>query len=126
MAALGLATFGGIHLVLHFRTRLAWIRVWVLALIVGVVMVVPMIQLLMTIFGPPIAPTYPKSFDGWAISDKQVPAAPGRTLQGVDLYGPEPNLSHMQASDANTNTNPFLVWRFLVNQPRQRLIIFSV
>jgi tetratricopeptide (TPR) repeat protein len=126
MAALGVATFGGIHLLLHIRTRLAWIRVWLLAVVVAVVMVLPIIQLAMAIIGDPIAPTYPQSFDGWAMAEKQAPTLPTKQLTSVDLYGPEPNLSQIQASDAKTNTNPFLIWRFLVNQPRQRLIIFAV
>src|SRR5262249_51431145 len=106
MAALGISAFGGIYLVLHLRTRLAWIRVWTLALIVGVVMVVPSIQLAMTKFGNQLAPTFPTSFDDWPMADKQAPLLPTKQILAVDEYGPQPNMSQIQASDANTNTSP--------------------
>ncbi|HXV99723.1 MAG TPA: tetratricopeptide repeat protein, partial [Anaerolineae bacterium] len=39
---------------------------------------------------------------------------------------PLPDLAQIEASQADTTTNPFLIWRFGVNMNRRRLILFSL
>lgn len=126
MLALGLAAFAGLHLVLHPRTRAAYLRAFALAGLVAIVMAVPAIQLAMAREEAPLAPSYPNSVEGWPLGQKMVPALPFYWLPTLDLSGPLPELTHLTASDANTSTNPFLIWRFAVNMTRRRLILFDL
>jgi tetratricopeptide (TPR) repeat protein len=150
MLALALATFGGFHFLLSLRSRIAWKRnliLWLREVVGGqsayldrealrrtlalwalvlIVMVLPMIQLVLARGEAPLAESYPSSFAGWPLGEKMVPAFPFYQVRGLDLYGPLPDLAQIEASQANTTTNPFLIWRFGVNMNRRRLILFSL
>src|SRR5690606_7850286 len=125
MLALALTAFGGLHLVLRFRDRAARLRVLGLAGLVALVMVAPAVQLFLARDEAPLAPTYPQSFDGWSIGQTMVPVFPFIRMSSLDVYGPLPDLSQLEPEQANTSTNPFLIWRFAVNMNRRRLILLD-
>ncbi|HBY98632.1 MAG TPA: hypothetical protein DEP84_32585, partial [Chloroflexi bacterium] len=126
MLALALAAFGGVHLLLQPRNRPAQTRALAMAGLVAIVMVVPFIQLIMARDEAPLAPSYPSSLEGWPLGEKLVPALPFVWVRTLDASGPLPDLAHLTASQANTSTNPFLIWRFAVNMTRRRLILFDL
>ncbi|GAB4531207.1 MAG: hypothetical protein Kow0063_10130 [Anaerolineae bacterium] len=150
MSALALGAFGGLHLLLDvqgrfirknpdssqapgnlvlklgFRSRTAWKRSLALWGLVAIVMFLPCVQLVMARTEAPLAASYPSSLDGWPIGYKMVPILPFIRVKSLDLYGPLPDLNQLKASDANSPTNPFLIWRFAVNMNRQRLILFDL
>ncbi len=126
MLALALTAFGGFHLLLNLRRRDAWLRVFGLAVLVGLVMFLPFIQLFMARGEEPLAPTYPKSFEGWSIGDRMLPLLPFTLVKSVGLYGPLPALDTVTAEQANTDASPLLIWRFFGNMQQRRLILFNL
>ena len=126
MLALALAAFAGLHLLLNLRRREAYVRVIGLAILLGIVMTLPVVQLVMARSSDPLAPTYPSSFEGWPIGKKLTPVLPFFLMQNMDVYGPLPDLAHLDADQANTDASPFLIWRFAVNMRRRRLILFDL
>ncbi len=126
MLALALTAFGGFHLLFKLRDRRTWLRVGFVAVLVVLAMVLPMIQLVMSRGDAPLAESYPNTFNGWPISYKYVPALPFINVPTLDTYGPLPDLSQVQAIEADTDANPLLIWRYSVNMNRRRLIVFSL
>jgi tetratricopeptide (TPR) repeat protein len=126
MLALAVAAFGGISLLMNLRSRQIWGRTLSLAPVAAVSMFLPMLLFLMAHGSAPLAPTYPESFDGWPVSKEATPVLPFVQIPRLDWYGPTPELSHLEASDAQGNQNPFLAWRFIFNLRRQRLVIFDL
>lgn len=126
MLALAVAAFGGVNLLISPRSRRVWTQNLSLALVVGVSMFLPMLLFLMAHGSAPLAPTYPESFDGWSVSKESTPALPFVQIPRLDWYGPTPEISQLEASDAKGNLSPFLVWRFIFNLRRQRLVIFDI
>ncbi|HXF62020.1 MAG TPA: tetratricopeptide repeat protein, partial [Caldilineaceae bacterium] len=126
MLALALTAFGGLHLLLAWRTALVRLRVAALAALVVLAMALPMVQLVLSRGEAPLAPSYPSSLEGWPVGYKLVPAFPFIYLPTLDLYGALPDLSQLDASEANSPTDPFLIWRFAVNMNRRRLLLFSL
>ena len=126
MLALALVAFSGFHLLYHLRDRLARTRALGLVTLAVIVMLLPIMQLILARGEAPLAPSYPSSFYGWSVGEKMFPILPFFNVRGLDLYGPLPRLDQLQAEDANTSANPFLIWRFGVNINRQRLIVFDV
>lgn len=123
MLAMGLAAFGGLHLLLNLRSRRAYGRVFSLGVLAVIAMVLPVILLVLSRSELPLAPTFPRSFNGWQVGIEQIPALPFVRVPNLDWYGPLPELPELQATDANTDANPFLVWRYAFNMRRSRLII---
>jgi tetratricopeptide (TPR) repeat protein len=119
-------TLGNIWLKLGLRSQVAWKRSLALWGLVAIVMLLPFVQLLMARGEASLAPSYPSSFEGWPIGHKMVPILPFVRVQSLDLYGPLPDLAQLEAGQANTPTDPFLIWRFAVNMNRQRLILFDL
>jgi tetratricopeptide (TPR) repeat protein len=117
---------GDFWLLLGMRRQVAWRRGLALWSLVAIVMFLPFVQLVLARGEAPLAPSYPSSFDGWPIGHKLVPILPLIRVQSLDLYGPLPDLAQLEASQATTATNPFLIWRFAVNMNRQRLILFDL
>lgn len=126
MLALALGAFGGLHLLLQPLRRDAWIRVGGLAVLTIIVMILPLVQLIEVRSGESLAPTYPSTFEGWSIEERLVPVFPFRQIKTLDIYGPLPNLAYLEAEEATTPTNPFLIWRFALNMRRQRIIVFDL
>jgi tetratricopeptide (TPR) repeat protein len=126
MLALALGAFGGLHLLLNLRHREAWVRALGIAGLIVIVMILPLVQLFEARNGEALAPTYPSSLEGWPIEERLVPVLPFRLMPSLDVYGPLPNLAYLDAEQANTPTNPFLIWRFALNMRRQRIIVFDL
>ncbi|MFC2037392.1 hypothetical protein ACFLYD_05405, partial [Chloroflexota bacterium] len=126
MLALALGAFGGLHLLLHLRRRDAWVRAVGLTVLTAIVMILPLVQLVEARRGEALAPTYPSSFEGWPIEERLAPVLPLRLMPTLDVYGPLPDMAHLDAGQANTPTNPFLLWRFALNMRRQRIIVFDL
>ena len=150
MVALALGAFGLLHLLLNLRSRIdwkdssssaalnsprlmlslrrrvAWKRGLALWGLVAIVMFLPLVQLVLARSEAPIAPSYPSSFEGWPLGKRMVPILPFVQVHTLDLFGPLPDLTQLDASQANTKTNPFLIWRFAVNMNRRRLIVFDL
>ena len=149
MLALALGAFGGLHLLLGLRVRLPDRRGnWFLRLkeslrhaagldrraarrslalwgLVPLVMLLPILQLIIARGEAPLAPSYPRTFDGWPIGYRSIPALPFLEMRSLDLFGPPPDLSDLTPEDAYEPDSPFLLWRFAVNMNRRRLIIFE-
>jgi hypothetical protein len=67
------------------------------------------------------------SQDGFVnTTEKLVPVWPFLTMRNLDVYGPLPSLAHLNAEQANTDANPFLIWRFAANMRRRRIILFDL
>ena len=126
MMALALAAFGGFHILFHLRERSAWLRTGFVAALVVLAMVLPLVQLVMSRGDAPLAPSYPSTVEGWPIGQKLVPALPFVYVPTLDTYGPLPDLSQVEAIEADSSTNPFLIWRYSVNMNRRRLIAPSL
>lgn len=125
MLALALGALGASHWLLRPR----WVTFWrsaALALVVAVTMALPLVQLVLSRGEEPLAPSYPASLEGWPVGQRLVPALPFVYLPTLDVYGPLPDLSQLDADEANTPTDPFLIWRFAVNMNRRRLILFDL
>lgn len=126
MLTLGLAGFGGVHLLINFRSRLAWIRVSLTGIIAVIALILPLVLLMLSLTVMPMAPSFPSSFDGWSVKIVQAPALPFIRLPTLDWVGPLPELSRLEPEDVNTNTNPFLIWRYSQNSVRQKFLVFSL
>ena len=126
MLALGLTSFGGVHLLFNLRHRQSWQRVAGLAGLVILTMFIPFVQLLLSRGEAPLAAAYPSSFDDWNIGRRMTPILPFLQIPALHVYGPLPDLAQLEAGAANSTTNPFLIWRFAVNMDRQRLIFFDI
>ena len=126
MMALALTAFGLLHWLLNLRNRQAFWRCTAVAALVVIVMVVPLLQLVLSRGEAPLASSYPTSIEGWPVGHKLVPALPFIDMPTMDVYGPLPDLARMDAIEANSDTNPFLIWRFAVNMNRRRLILFDL
>jgi tetratricopeptide (TPR) repeat protein len=126
MLALGLIAFAGFHWILNFRSRASLLRSFLTSMLAGVSMLLPFVLLLMSRGSVPLAPTYPKSFEGWTVGGELTPVLPFISVENIDWYGPLPDLSMLESSQANSDTNPFLIWRYAFNMRRQRLIVFDL
>ena len=126
MLALAIGSFGAFHLLMNLRQRTSWLRVLALSGLAMIVMALPLVQLYLSQSEAPLASSYPDSFEGWDIGEKQVPALPFFYVTGMDYYGPLPEYNEMEASDVYESTNPFLIWRFALNMDRRRLILFDI
>ncbi|MFN8440870.1 MAG: tetratricopeptide repeat protein [Caldilineaceae bacterium] len=126
MLALALCAFAGFHWLLHFRQQVAFQRLLAFGVLAFIAMALPLIQLTLSRGDEPLAPSFPVSLDGWPVGYRQIPALPYFYLPSLDVYGPLPDFSQLQASDADSVTNPFLIGRFAVNMARRRLILFDL
>ena len=126
MMALALAAFAAFHWLLSLNRRSALWRCVAVGGLVAVVMVLPLVQLYLSRGEAPLAHSYPDSVDGWPVGQKLVPALPFLYVPTMDLYGPLPDLAQIEAIEAESVTNPFLIWRFAVNMNRRRLILFDL
>jgi tetratricopeptide (TPR) repeat protein len=126
MLALALGAFAGLHWLLHLRDRVVLGRSMALGGLIAIAMFLPMVQLLLARGEAPLAASYPSTLDGWPIGYRLVPALPFVQVPTLDVYGPLPDLTQMSALEANSATDPFLVWRFAVNMERRRLLLFSL
>lgn len=126
MLALALGGFAAVHLLMNLRRRTAWLRVVGLAGLVVIVMSLPLVQLVLSRSEAPLASSYPSSFDGWSVGEKQVPVLPFVHVRSLDYYGPLPRMADLEAADAYESDNPFLVWRFALNMDRRRLLLFDL
>lgn len=126
MLALAIGAFGALHLLMNLRQRTSWLRVMALSGLAVIVMALPMVQLYLSQSEAPLASSYPSSFEGWDIGEKQVPAFPFLHVTALDYYGPLPDYSEMEVGDVYESTNPFLIWRFALNMDRRRLIMFDI
>jgi len=126
MFALAIGAFGAVHLLMNLRQRTSWLRVVALSGLAVIVMALPLVQLYLSQSEAPLATSYPSSFEGWDIGEKQVPALPFFHVTALDYYGPLPEYNEMEAEDVYESTNPFLIWRFALNMDRRRLILFDI
>ena len=126
MLALALGSFALLHLLLNLRQRTSWIRSAALGGLIVIVMILPMVQLVLSRGESPLASSYPSSFEGWDVGEKQVPALPFLHVPSLDYYGPLPEMHELTAEDAYASDNPFLIWRFALNMDRRRLILFDL
>lgn len=126
MMAMALAAFGLFHWALNWRSRAAAWRAVLVGMLVVVTMGLPSVQLVMSRGEAPLAPSFPTSIDGWPVGEKLVPALPFVYAPTLDTYGPLPDLSQLDAHEADSIANPFLIWRFAVNMMRRRLIFFDI
>lgn len=126
MLAVGLAGFGGLHLVLGLRERAAWRHAFGLAGLVVVVMALPLLQLVLAQGEAPLATSYPADIEGWPVAERLVPGLPHWYLPTLDYYGPLPPVDTLQPAQVDTSANPFLMYRFAVNAPRRRLVFFDL
>lgn len=126
MMAMALTAFGLFHWALNWRSRAAAWRTVLVGVLVVVTMVLPGVQLVMSRGEAPLAPSFPTSIDGWPVGEKLVPALPFVYAPTLDAYGPLPDLSQLDAQEADSIANPFLIWRFAVNMVRRRLILFDI
>ncbi len=60
------------------------------------------------------------------MGERLVPALPFVYLPSLEVYGPLPDLARLDAIEADSDTDPFLIWRFAVNMERRRLILFDL
>lgn len=126
MLALALGAFGLVHWLLNLRSRQVFLRALSLAGLVVIVMGLPIVQLVMASGEAPLAASYPDSVEGWPVGHRLVPALPYLYMPTLDVYGPLPDMARLDASEAESITNPFLIWRFAVNMERRRLILFDL
>lgn len=126
MLALALGAFAGLHLLLHVRDGARRLRSIALGSLVVVAMALPLVQLVLARGEAPLAASYPRSLEGWPVGQRLVPALPFVHVPTLEVYGPLPDLTQMEASEANSPTDPFLIWRFAVNMARRRLLLFSL
>ncbi len=126
MLALAVTAFGAFHLLMNLRVRTSWLRVGALAGLVAVVMLLPAVQLILSRGEAPLASSYPSTFEGWSLGTKKIPILPFLEIETIDLYGPQPEISQLEATDAESTTDPFLIWRFAVNMERRRIILFDL
>jgi tetratricopeptide (TPR) repeat protein len=123
---LGNVAWDSPRLLFRLKSRTAWKRSLALWALVALAMLLPCVQLLMARGEAPLAPSYPRSLEGWSMGTKLVPVLPFVYVSSLDPYGPLPDLSQLEAGQANTTANPFLIWRFAVNMNRRRLVLFDL
>ncbi|MCO5199282.1 MAG: tetratricopeptide repeat protein [Anaerolineae bacterium] len=126
MLALALGAFGAFHLLFGLRDREVWRRVILVWGLIAVVMVLPFVQLFLSRGEAQLASSYPTTFEGWPIAERLLPVLPFYQTEGLDYYGPLPELSELDAGDAETTRSPILMWRFALNMDRQRLILYDI
>jgi tetratricopeptide (TPR) repeat protein len=126
MLALALGAFAGLHFLLAWRVPAARRRSLALGALVGLVMVLPLVQLMLARGEAPLAASYPESVEGWPVGYKLAPGLPFVYLPTLDIAGPLPDLSQLDAAEVNSPTDPFLIWRFAVNMNRRRLLLFDL
>jgi tetratricopeptide (TPR) repeat protein len=126
MLALALGAFAALHFLLSWRQRPMQMRSIVLGALVVVAMGLPIVQLILSRGEEPLAASYPSTIEGWPIGHRWVPALPFVNVPTLDVYGPLPDLTQLEASEAMGPTDPFLIWRFAVNMARRRLLLFSL
>ena len=126
MLALGLTSFGIFHFLFNLHDSTTYRRVVALAGLAILTMLIPVVQLILSRGEAPLASAYPDSFEGWTVGERMTPVLPFLQIPSLHYYGNQPDLDHLKAADANSNTSPFLIWRFAVNAERQRLIFFDI
>ncbi len=126
MLALALGAFAGLHWLLQYRDRVVLGRSAALGGLIVIAMFLPVVQLVLARGEAPLAASYPATLEDWPIGYRLVPALPFVQVPTLDVYGPLPDLTQMEAMEANSATDPFLVWRFAVNMERRRLLLFSL
>lgn len=126
MMALALGAFAGFHWLLQARQRTAFQRSLAVIGLTVIAMGLPLIQLVLARTEAPLAPSYPASIEGWPVGYRRVAALPFLYLPTLDIVGPLPDLTQLQAADADSTLNPFLIWRFAVNMNRRRLLLFDL
>lgn len=126
MMALALGAFAGFHWLVQGCRRVALQRGLAVIGLTVIAMTLPLIQLVLAWGEAPLAPSYPASIEGWPVGYRRVAALPYFYLPTLDVVGPLPDLTQLQASDATSTLNPFLVWRFAVNMNRRRLLLFDL
>jgi len=89
-------------------------------------MAIPIVQLYLSRTEAPLASSYPSTMEGWHVGERLVPALPFVYLPSLEVYGPLPDLARLDAIEAESDTDPFLIWRFAVNMNRRRLILFDL
>lgn len=126
MLALALGAFSGLHLLLNWQQPIQRGRSILLGALIVAAMCLPIVQLALSRGEEPLAASYPQSLDGWPIGHRMVPALPFINVPTLDVYGPLPDLTQLDAAEAMGPTDPFLVWRFAVNMMRRRLLLFNL
>jgi tetratricopeptide (TPR) repeat protein len=126
MLALALGAFSGLHLLLNLQRKSAMWRSVALGSLIVAAMFLPLVQLVLSRGEAPLAISYPKSLQGWPVGYRMVPALPFVNVATLDVFGPLPDLTQLDASEANGEVDPFLIWRFGVNMARRRLLLFSL
>lgn len=126
MLALAISAFVGLHFLLEWRVPTARRRSLVLGMLAGLAMFLPLVQLVLARGEAPLAASYPNSLEEWPVSHKSVPALPFVYIPTLDISGPLPDLSQLDAAEVNSSTNPFLIWRFAVNMNRRRLLLLDL
>ena len=126
MLALALGAFSGLHFLLNLRQPLMRGRSLLLGALIVAAMFLPIVQLMLSRGEESLAASYPQSLEGWPIGHRMVPALPFINVPTLDVYGPLPDLTQLDASEAMGPTDPFLVWRFAVNMMRRRLLLFNL
>ena len=126
MLALGLGALAGLHGLLNLRAPSARLRVLALGGLIALALALPVVQLVLARGEAPLAASYPRSLEGWPIGYRLVPALPFIHVPTLDVYGPLPDVTQLDAGEAMGPADPFLVWRFAVNMNRRRLLLFDL
>jgi tetratricopeptide (TPR) repeat protein len=126
MLALGLAGFAGVHLLVGLRRWPAWKNALALGSLIVIVMALPLVQLVISRGEDSLASSFPSTVQDWPLGQKMVPAFPYLYLPSLDYYGTPPQLSQVDATQVDSSTNPFLMWRVAVNLNRRRLLLFNL
>ena len=126
MLALALGAFSGLHFLLNWKQWPLQVRSIGLAALIVAAMFLPIVQLVLSRGEEPLAASYPSTLEGWPIGYRLVPALPFVNVATLDISGPLPDLTQLEAIEANGATDPFLIWRFAVNMARRRLLLFNL
>jgi tetratricopeptide (TPR) repeat protein len=126
MLALALGAFSALNFLLHWRQWKLQLRSIALGALVVAAMFLPLVQLVLSRGEEPLAVSYPHTLDGWPIGHRLVPALPFVNVATLDVYGPLPDLTQLDASETQGTMDPFLIWRFAVNMTRRRLLLFNL
>jgi hypothetical protein len=126
MAATALAGFAGLHLLLGVRRRAAWAQSAALGVLIAAVLLLPVVELALSRGDDALVASFPASVEGWPVDAQWVAVLPGVYLPTLAYHGPLPSLQRLEAGQAGTGDDPFLMWRFAVNMGRRRLILFDL